>query len=144
MLNRTTMIYLTVIFISFCSLVTVKYYTHNLKDEVSNLNKVKLEEQNQIKVLKAEWAYLNQADRLKYLATKYLSLNEAKTSRIVVLGQKPEGDLHLATSENKPIEAVFQRKTNWRYKSRDKILIKDRSKRSIAKQENTMQKAEAN
>jgi cell division protein FtsL len=143
MLNRVTMIYLTVIFISFCSLVTVKYYTHNLKDEVSSLNKVKSEERNQIKVLKAEWAYLNQADRLKYLATKYLALNEAKTSRIVVLGQKSTGNLHLATSENKPIEAVFQRKANWRYKSRDKILIRNKSKHLKVNQENAEQKTEA-
>lgn len=134
MLNRTTVIYITIIFISFCSLVTVKYYTHDLKDEVLKLDKIKLEEQNQIKVLKAEWAYLNQADRLKYLATKYLALNEAKTSRILVLGQKTEGNLHLAASENKPMEAVFQRKTNWRYKARDKILVNNKSKRTEATQ----------
>jgi cell division protein FtsL len=140
MLNRTVVIYISIIFISFCSLVTVKYYTSDLKEEVSNLTKIKLEEQNQIKVLKAEWAYLNQADRLKYLATKYLSLNEAKTSKIVVLGEKAENELHLVSSENKQIEATFQRKTNWKYKSRDKILVNTKVKRTTKNEEIDKQK----
>jgi hypothetical protein len=140
MLNRTVVIYISIIFISFCSLVTVKYYTSDLKEEVSNLTKIKLEEQNQIKVLKAEWAYLNQADRLKYLATKYLSLNEAKTSKIVVLGEKSENELHLVSSENKQIEATFQRKTNWKYKSRDKILVNTKVKRTTKNEEIDKQK----
>lgn len=133
MLNRSAMTIVGIVFISFCSLVSIKFYVHDLKDEVVTLERAKSDELNQIKVLKAEWAYLNKADRLQYLASKYLALNEVKSSKITVLGQATQNKLHLVANDaNKPIEAIFQRPTNWRYKSREKILVNKHMKRRNA------------
>jgi hypothetical protein len=131
-----------IIFISFCSLVTIKFYVQGLKEQTSTLEKIKLEEENQIKVLRAEWAYLNKSDRLKYLANKYLALNEAKNSKIEVIGNKTEGKIHLAANEGEEaVGAIFQRQTpNWRYKNRGRILANAGSKKTKNKNEVTIQK----
>ncbi len=142
MFNRTTMLYVTVIFLSFCSLVVIKFYVHNLKESVACLEKAKTKELSQIKVLKAEWAYLNKGDRLKYLAAKYLALNESKTSNIEVFGKKSHDKIHLLVSgEHKEVIAIFQPKTNWHYKSREKIFT-NRNKISKSSASLTLQKTE--
>lgn len=128
MISRSIMTYISIIFISFCSLVTIKFYASDLKDNVLSLEKEKADELSQIKVLKAEWAFLNKADRLQYLSTKYLAMNEAKSSKITAIGKEEQAKVHLVANNNEKQVAILHKRVNWRYKDRSKILTHKKAK----------------
>lgn len=73
----------------FCACVfglfQVKFKVQNLHREVAELQKQLEHEKNSIHVLKAEWAYLNQPERLQRLAEKFLNLAELKPEQIMLV-----------------------------------------------------------
>jgi len=86
----------TVSIISVALLVLVSFELYN------GVHRVKAQEQalvsmsaqiareaEQIRVLKAEWSYLNQPDRLQALARRHLALAPTGASQIVVLTSLP-------------------------------------------------------
>lgn len=123
--NKAIIAYISIIFISFCSLVTIKFYASDLKEQVHVLEMEKHNEIEQIKVLKAELSFLSRADRLQYLATKYLGMNEAKNSKITTIKKEAQGKIQLIASGSQPI-AITHKRVNWRYKDRNKILTTKR------------------
>ena len=65
---------------------------HRVKAQEQALGKLKTElaqEAEAIRVLKAEWSYLNQPERLQALARRHLALAPTGASQIVVLASLP-------------------------------------------------------
>ena len=57
--------------------------------ELARLNAEIVKEGDAIRVLKAEWSYLNQPERLQALARKHLALAPTNPNQIVVLASLP-------------------------------------------------------
>lgn len=83
-------------FVAVALLVAVSFELYNgasrVKDEERELAGVKAQiarEQESIRVLKAEWTFLNQPDRLQTLARDHLALAPTAASQIVMLASLP-------------------------------------------------------
>lgn len=59
---------------SVLGLYVVKYRVQGLQAEIVEVSRQLEEEQENLHVVAAEWAYLNQPERLQRLAERYLSL----------------------------------------------------------------------
>jgi hypothetical protein len=101
----------TVSAISVALLVLVSFELYN------GVHRVKAQEQalvsmsaqiareaEQIRVLKAEWSYLNQPDRLQALARRHLALAPTGASQIVVLTSLPIRGDAMSTAPSRVIE----------------------------------------
>jgi len=102
----------TVSIISVALLVLVSFELYN------GVHRVKAQEQalvsmsaqiareaEQIRVLKAEWSYLNQPDRLQALARRHLALAPTGASQIVVLTSLPIRGDAMSTAPSPVVEA---------------------------------------
>ncbi len=121
-------LFTSVILLILClfGLTQVKLQVQKLCDEVLTLEVKEKSLYEQIKVLNAEWSYLNRADRLEKLASKYLQLSKVEKFESV-----KQNKLSLASSaknvnENdiKNMAFIEKPKVRWRVKSRDAILAK--------------------
>lgn len=63
-------------------LLTLKHQVQQLDDQLGALNRDIVSEQQTIQVLKAEFAYLTQPDRLRKLATQYLGLQPVEPQQL--------------------------------------------------------------
>lgn len=61
----------------------ITYQVDELEQELSELNKQILEEQETIHILKAEWSYLNDPNRLEDLARRHLGLEAMQGNQLV-------------------------------------------------------------
>ena len=77
---------LLVSFALYNGVYRVKAQTRELKD----LDGAIAKEAEAIRVLKAEWSYLNQPERLQALARRHLTLGPTAAAQIVVLANLPE------------------------------------------------------
>jgi hypothetical protein len=85
---------LSAISVALLVLVSFELYNgvHRVKAQEQALVSMSAEiarEGEQIRVLKAEWSYLNQPDRLQALARRHLALAPTGASQIVVLTSLP-------------------------------------------------------
>lgn len=64
-------------------LFSVKYQVQDLEEEMVELNKSIIKERQSIHVLQAEWSHLNDPQRLRVLAQRYLGMIQADPSRMV-------------------------------------------------------------
>ncbi len=64
---------LLLIFIAIYSLFQISDKIQNTKEEINRLTKKIEQSKNNIHILKAEWAYLSNPQRIKTLSQKYLS-----------------------------------------------------------------------
>jgi hypothetical protein len=86
----------TISFVSVALLVLVSFElyngVHRVKAQEQTLASLKTQiarEAEAIRVLKAEWTYLNQPDRLQALARRHLALTPTGASQIVVATSLP-------------------------------------------------------
>ncbi len=75
---------LTLLACCIFGLFQVKFKVQNLDREMNELKQQLAHEKETIHVLKAEWAYLNQPERLQRLAEKFLDLNEIKHDQLML------------------------------------------------------------
>ncbi|MDX1483568.1 MAG: hypothetical protein R3229_03705 [Alphaproteobacteria bacterium] len=68
----------------------VKYRVQTLEDDLRRLNAAITEEQEQLHVLRAEWAYLNRPDRLQELSERHLALRPLRAEQIGAIDSLPE------------------------------------------------------
>ena len=101
-----------VVLVLFC-LVGAKMH---IKQEYKKMD-AKIQERDflleEVRILEAEYAYLNSMDRIDKLSSQYLSLNTV-ANKVIVLDKKP-------VTKNSSIAEVKQR-PNWRYKNRNYIM----------------------
>jgi hypothetical protein len=84
----------SVVSVALLVLVSFELYNgvHRVKAKEQALAQVKsqtVREREAIRVLKAEWSYLNQPERLQALARRHLALTPTGASQIVVLTSLP-------------------------------------------------------
>ncbi len=91
---------------SVFGLFQVKFKVQQLHREVTELKAQLVHEKDSIHVLKAEWSYLNQPERLSRLSKKFLELEELKADQ--VLPVKAGTIMHL--TQNKPKEEMLDNK----------------------------------
>lgn len=132
---------LALVLLSFSvfGLFQVKFKVQQLYREAAELKSQLSHEKDSIHVLKAEWAYLNQPDRLQRLSKKFLDLAEVKSDK--VLPVKPGSIITLAEKsqvseiqENKNVVKVsyrsqkpIKKSVKWNY--RERPVLKTRSKK---------------
>lgn len=97
-------------------LVQVKMHVHQLDKEIRALRENKSNLVNEIKILDAEWTYLNRAERLETLARKYLRAEEPRVIRDI----NDFGQQHSIYKKKSPKPVLT--KVTWNYKSREQIF----------------------
>lgn len=73
-------------------LFQLKHEVQTLEDELFRLNRAILAEQEAIHVLRAEWSYINQPQRLQSLTARHLDLQPIKPGQIGLLADLPMRD----------------------------------------------------
>lgn len=79
-------------------LFQIKYKVANLKHDLAEINRQLAADKDSIRVLKAEWSYLNKPERVGRLASKYLKLDNIVIAQ--VYDSKQVDDLYLASNSN--------------------------------------------
>ena len=86
-------------------LFQLKHQVHALDEELMRLNRQIAAEHQTIHVLKAEWSYFNQPQRLEALAQRHLGLTPMKPqqlTRIAELPPRPAEDAAIASPPTPP------------------------------------------
>jgi len=78
------------------TLFEVEYRVDSLRAEFNEVNRELVADREAIHVLRAEWSYLNQPERLKKLSQKYLALETAHPRQIRDISAIPFRDQNLA------------------------------------------------
>jgi len=73
-MQRATWLWLAFVLGLGFALFQLKYQVQGLEEKLTRINREILQNEETIHVLKAEWSYLNQPERIEALARKYLSL----------------------------------------------------------------------
>jgi hypothetical protein len=60
----------------------VKYKVYNLKRDLVEINRQLAADKDSIRVLKAEWAYLNKPERIQQLSAKYLKMDNIQVANV--------------------------------------------------------------
>lgn len=126
MIRYGTFLLISIFIVSVFGLFQIKYSVQYLDRDVEELKRQLEEEKAAIHVLKAEWAFLNNPQRLKSLSKRYLSLEEIKISQIkqinknaILLSENKNkavhNDLHQVKHESKA-------KTKWNFKEKTLII----------------------
>ncbi len=89
MIQRSTLFCLGVAAAGGAALFLVTNQAQKREEELSRLRRQITASQEMIHVLRAEWSYLNQPDRLKELAVFHLGMEPVPASRIVRLEDLP-------------------------------------------------------
>lgn len=101
-MRKSTFIWLTLtVFAGGLLFYTTQQVTDG-RQNLAELQKNIQEEEETLRVLQAEWSYLNQPDRLEKLSQQYLNLQPAKPRQFVDLDAFEKG----ITAEEKPEEAT--------------------------------------
>lgn len=81
-MRQTTILTILVAAVMSVGLFYLKYEVTNLESELDVLNRSIIDEREAIHVLKAEWSHLNDVDRLKDLAKRYLEMQPTDPTQI--------------------------------------------------------------
>lgn len=117
MIRPLTLIWLVLASVLGFALFQVKHKVQMLEEELAQLNRTILDEQEAIHVLKAEWSYLNQPERLQALNVKYLGLAPVSAAQVAAIEDLPmrirspsmeggEADASVAADGHTGIEAA--------------------------------------
>jgi hypothetical protein len=82
LMRHTTLLFLVLAVGLALVLFSVKYQVQDLEDELTEINERLASERTAIHVLRAEWSYLTQPDRLRRLSERYLHLTPLAPSQL--------------------------------------------------------------
>jgi hypothetical protein len=74
MTKLSVMFWLGLVLTSFFAMFAVKYGVQNLEDQLAHVRKQTIAEEQETRVLNAEWTYLNQPERLADLNRRFVQL----------------------------------------------------------------------
>ena len=83
MIRLATAVWLALAAVIVFGLFQLKHEMQALEDETFRVNRQIVAEQEAIHVLRAEWSYINQPQRLQSLAARYLDLQPIRPNQIV-------------------------------------------------------------
>lgn len=89
MIRPTTVLWMGLAGAVGFGLFQLKHEVQALEDEMFRLNRSIVAEQQAIHVLKAEWSYINQPQRLQALAARHLDLQPMKPGQLGGLADLP-------------------------------------------------------
>ncbi|WP_114394586.1 cell division protein FtsL [Oleisolibacter albus] len=89
MIGKSAIVWIALACTASGILYQTSYRVQEQEERLSRLNRQIVAEQEAIQVLKAEWAYLNDPDRLEKLVAEHLVLQPTKAEQIVTLDQIP-------------------------------------------------------
>jgi hypothetical protein len=89
MIRPTTLLWIGLAGAVGFGLFQLKHEVQALEDEMFRLNRAVIAEQQAIHVLKAEWSYINQPQRLQSLAARHLDLQPMKPAQLGTLSALP-------------------------------------------------------
>ena len=81
--NAVTALWFTLTSIVIFGCFFLKNQVHDLENELSKINRDITSDMQNIHILKAEWGKLNTPERLRKLASEYISLNKIKAEQII-------------------------------------------------------------
>jgi len=92
-------------------LFSVKYKVQDLEEKIDRTNQKIIESQQATHILKIEWAYLNEAERIQRLAQKYLKLDQANISQVARLDTlKPDSGAVASAKPDSPSTKADQQR----------------------------------
>lgn len=89
MIRLSTLLWALLVGASGYAMFQVKYEVIQLEDQLGRVTHHIADDREQIRVLKAEWSFLNQPSRLDQLARRYLHLGPIATAQIGRLDTLP-------------------------------------------------------
>ncbi len=81
---------LVMVFVSGYALMSTNFGVQELERDVARLDRTIMREEEALRVLKAEWAYLNNPVRLEELAQGYMTLERPESSQLISAVPAPE------------------------------------------------------
>ena len=81
-MKRSTLMLLLMAAVVSVALFVVKYRVQDLDQEMRGITRATANAQESIHVLKSEWSHLNQPDRLRILAQRYLEVGPLDVDRV--------------------------------------------------------------
>jgi hypothetical protein len=84
MIRLATLFWVLLVAATGAAMFTVKYQVQGLDAQLSETRKAQSQEQHEIRMLTAEWAYLNRPDALSEMNRRYLSLVPIATRQLQV------------------------------------------------------------
>ena len=122
--SKLSIILMSAMALSLFGIVKTKVHVQSLGSNIKTMEAKKEALTEEIKVLMAEWSYLNKMERLENLSEKYLGLKKVNLANIKTVSK----DLKQSAFPETRIEQVqFQKpavktNVNWRYKPRAALL----------------------
>jgi hypothetical protein len=89
MIRFSTVLWALLVGVSGYAMFQVKYEVMQLEDELAHVNHQITDGREQIRVLDAEWSFLNQPSRLAQLSKRFLDLAPISPEQIGHLSQLP-------------------------------------------------------
>jgi hypothetical protein len=102
MIGRGTMVWLSLAVVAGIGLFHVSYRVQSLEDELAQVNRDILRQRETIHVLRAEWSYLNEPQRLAELSRRHLALAPLSANQMVRIEDLPLR-LPLLIAESAPL-----------------------------------------
>ncbi len=109
MIRQTTLLAILLAAALSIVLFGVKYQVQDLEQDLTSIERGILAEERAIHVLRAEWAHLNDPERLRPLAEKYLGMGPVSATQLGALETLPDSaaatqsdvtaEAHLALSQ---------------------------------------------
>lgn len=90
MIRHTTLLAILLAAALSIVLFGVKYQVQDLEQELTSIERGILAEERAIHVLRAEWAHLNDPERLRPLAEKYLGMGPVSAAQLGTLNNLPD------------------------------------------------------
>jgi len=104
MMRGATLLWAMLAIIAGTGLFLLKYEVQAQEQRLTSLRKDIIDSQEQIHVLKAEWSYLNEPQRLREQAERHLGLHPLKPSQIVTIASLPMADHRLSDPDPAPLQ----------------------------------------
>lgn len=86
-MSRSTSLFFVLSLILGCILFKVKHEVVEIEQKISKITQQIQREKESIHILKAEWSHLNEPQRLKNLAQKFLDITPMKTNQILAVSR---------------------------------------------------------
>ncbi|MGD9639310.1 MAG: hypothetical protein AB7U85_09690 [Alphaproteobacteria bacterium] len=120
--NFITFIWLFLAIFVGVGMYILKYEVKKLETELASLNDTIRKDQENIHVLKAEWSHLNNPERIKNLAERYIKLEPVSPEQIIAVADLPiatdKQDLRTFASSNN-LEADLNKRLKKLVSTRD-------------------------
>lgn len=88
-MRQTTIFTLLVAAVMGLAVFYLKYEVTDLEAELERLNHAIVSDREAVHVLKAEWSHLNNADRIRGLADKYLQMDATRPAQLIQPDEVP-------------------------------------------------------